>query len=195
MCQSRVSEQSRYIMKKILLLIVLSLAFFNAEYNANAQIQTKFWGLDLAKSYSSLKAVRDFISDDCEYAVIEGNNIRALNGDFGGYKWGLVNFQFHKRNKYALYGVEFSDNFNTKRAAEVLFDQLYLSLTEKYGDVDELSDEKDDTICLWADMKNCCFLRLINGESQGGVTYWYVILYYCNRDLLNFITQEGVDEL
>lgn len=163
---------------------------------ANAQIQTKFWGLELSKSYISLYAVKNMISDKCERIEIKDNSISGRNGKFGGYNWGFVDFGFYKEasSHFTLSQVYFTDYSDYKTAKE-RYDYLLSALSNKYGESNtKISSEQ--TVNYWSmpSKPHCCFLFL---KKQNDISEdcWSTTLVYSNHELLKLTLKEDTDEL
>lgn len=159
---------------------------------AHSQIQNKFWGLVLSKSYTSLTQVKDLINDKCEYVYIEEDNITACKGKFGGYEWDFINFSFYK---YRLYNVRFSSVFKEKSTAEDRFNGLKMSLQSKYSEMDVSNPEKYSFF--WRDNErgHSCNILMHLAESNSGELLWYVHLSYFDAKLLNKAVSEDEEEL
>ena len=97
---------------------------------SNAQIQTKFWGLELSSFYyESLETLEGRISDRCKYTQVRDNSIVAMDGKLGGYDWNFVTFRFYKGEfSRGLYAVSFSKNYETRVYAKPTYTQLLESL-------------------------------------------------------------------
>lgn len=180
-------------MKKYLsILITLCLCV-----SVNAQIQTKFWGLELSNWYSSLEAAKEIIADKCDYAYIEDNCIKANQGNFGGYEWKFITFDFYKgAMNYSLFDVNFSSNHQTYSSAKNKYDILLSSLTNKYGIPYTNDEDPEDVSHIWADDGEYrCMLEITRAESKGGEIYWYVTLDYYDLELLSLKVKKENDEL
>lgn len=167
--------------------------------NLNAQIQTKFWGLELSKWYPSLSNAKSIISDRCEYVSLEVNNkLLAMDGSFGGYSWEFATFSFYKGEDWSvLYDVYFSNPYTQYDTAKSRYDSLLESLSDKYGNSYVTKDEFDDVINIWSeDLSDIrCMLRLHRAESKGGENYWYVDLNYYDMNRIEKIVEQQDDEL
>ena len=138
---------------------------------ANAQIQTKFWGLELSEYYPSLESAIGIISDRCEYTDIEDNTIVAMDGKFGGYEWKFVYFAFYNEAHYkVLYNVRFSDNHKNRDTAMSEFESLAKSLKNKYGEPPICENSNDKIVNMWIDEDGTysCMLQVEKGTSKGG---------------------------
>ena len=165
-------------------------------YIANAQIQTKFWGLELSKRYTSLTAAKSIISDRCAYSRIDGNNIEASDGTLGGYDWGTVVFNFSQDN--TLYSAGFASEHDYLYEAKNKCQQLLNSLTAKYGE--PTFDRTDVTegyveYKTWLDEsgKYYCILAIPNPTIED--TTWYVTLIYTDLELFSQLREQQEDEL
>lgn len=178
--------------------IIITLLSVCLSVSASAQIQTKIWGLELSKFYSSLEDAKNQISSRCDYAEVDGESISATRGSFGGYDWNFIDFSFY-RGSYsrALYNVHFSSYHQTRDSAKSKYDSLADALTNKYGETLNTSNEYDSAHYMWTehDSPYSCSLRLLRNESKGGEMYWYVILSYCDHDLLDLALESVNDEL
>lgn len=165
----------------------------------SAQIQTKFWGLELGnKYYNSVKEAQAIISTHCEFNEIEGDAITAFNGSFGGYEWRFVDFSFIKGTiYYSLFDVTFSHNFSNYESAKKRYDSLCETLNKKYGIIYNTRKENNELSDTWSDnnTSNRCLLRLHKEVSKGGETFWYVDLSYWNGYLLERAIAKDEDEL
>lgn len=161
---------------------------------ANAQIQTKFWGLELSKRYSSLMVAKNIIANKCQYAEIKGNEISASKGSFGGYDWNFIDFDFYNQSFYL---VHFSSYHTTRELAKYKFDSLLRALSNKYGDPYNSSDDYEDITRLWITPESqiSCTLSINKSESKGGDVYWYVDLSYYDKYLLVQSKLQDEDEL
>lgn len=162
-------------------------------YMANAQIQTKFWGLELSKRYTSLTAANSIISDRCSFSTIIDNNIiEANNGTLGGYDWGTICFYFCKDGIYqALYSAGFASRHEYLYEARDKYQKVLNSLTSKYGDgirINDLGIESKG----WIDesRKYLCTLTIVKQD-----TAWYVTLVYNDQDLVTYYQEQQEDEL
>lgn len=167
--------------------------------NSNAQIQTKFWGLEMSKSYYvSLETLRDIISHECEYAKIEGNTVSTLDGTFGGREWDFSRFEFYNDGQSnRLYSVRFSSYHNSYGSAKGKYDSLLSSLSGKYGEARDYSKSENELSKAWGltDSPYGVSLDLTFSESAGGEWYWYVVLWYIDYDTLNLSIKQNDEEL
>lgn len=180
-------------MKKLAILF-LALCFY---VSANAQIQTKFWGLELSKPYTSIEGAQGIMDDRCEYSFIDNNSILAGKGTFGGYEWNHVSFQFHKKNLYwFLYKIAFSSHHTTITYAIDKYSFLLESLKVKYGEP-TFHNMDEGVVVIWNDANNShgCSLSWTKSESKGGEVFYYVDLEYYNVDYLREVYQQGKNEL
>ena len=166
---------------------------------SNAQIQTKFWGLELSSFYyESLETLEGRISDRCKYTQVRDNSIVAMDGKLGGYDWNFVTFRFYKGEfSRGLYAVSFSKNYDTRISAKPIYTLLLESLTNKYGTPIELKNEYTKTSVAWGSKegKYRCSLELMEGESRGGKMLWYINLDYWDDNLLTLSIKQEEDEL
>lgn len=159
---------------------------------ANAQIQTKFWGLELSEHYTSLTSAKNIISDRCAYASVEDDSIYALVGKFGGHTWNLVTFGFYQGvYSKALCSVSFIKECDDKDSAITMYTSLMRSLNDKYKDCSKVIG--DDMQAIWSDSvdKYRCSLTL-DGKTNG---VWFVTLIYCDRGLLELALEQEESEL
>lgn len=173
-------------MRRLLIVLALLISVI-----ANAQIQTKFWGLELAKCYGSLDEAREIISQRCKHSMIQDNQIVALDGNLGGYNWNYATFSFLDNT---LYSVSFVSYYKTFEDAVDKTAHLEVDLTRKYGK----SYKAEGTLTYyWADedFTNKCYLDLSEGMSNGGEKLWYITLNYWNKSLNENATQQIKDEL
>ncbi len=178
--------------------IILCLLTIGLYAIANAQIQTKFWGLELSKHYSSLNQVREIISDRCDYAIIDGDSIIARVGSFGGYDWSHIMFGFYNEyNTKALYSVIFLNTYSTRASAKDRYDSLFNALSNKYGTPEDIGSTYDDFRYRWSDedSNNSCLLRLNIEEAIGGNLCWCVCISYLSHDYAELASEQDEDEL
>lgn len=167
--------------------------------NSNAQVQTKFWGLEMSKTYYvSLETLKDIISYECEYAEIEGDTIDALDGSFGGREWDFSRFSFYNDGQSnRLYSVRFSSYHNSYDSAKNKYDSLLRSLSSKYGEARDYSKSENELSKGWMFMDSPygVTLDLTFSESKGGGWYWYVVLWYMDYDTYNLSAKQDDAEL
>ena len=160
----------------------------------SAQIQRKFWGLELSKSYT-LSNAEQFISDKCEWSKINKEGITAYKGYFGGREWDFATFRFFA-NRYGntLYAVTFSNNYNTLASAQDTFNSLRKSLDDKYAAFKV--NDSDEMSATWLENDRIfCWLQMYRSESKGGDVFWYVDLNYIDGYYLDMATESSDDEL
>lgn len=179
--------------------IILLLAFFCISFSSSAQIQTKFWGLELSRRYLSLSQAKDIVSNKCKYVDIEENSIKAFDGFFGGYNWDFITFDFHKSTpvySWTLYTTSFSSYHKNSEDAKRKYQLLQNSLTTKYGSP-SLLERDDELLSSWAGAESriYCLLKYEKGMSRGGDMYFYVTLNYIDRDVLDLSVQQQESEL
>lgn len=164
--------------------------------NLNAQIQTKFWGLELSKTYTSLGSAKTIISDKCDFSEIDKTDIVAYEGSFGGYTWDSAYFCFHAdRYGYSLYEVIFSSHYKSSETARSRYNSLLKSLNNKYGEHYSSTNTYQDTSVFWKENRYACFLSIRESESRGGELFWYVTLTYLDSYYLDLSIEEGESEL
>lgn len=164
----------------------------------NAQIQTKFWGLELSKYYPSLSQATEIVSQKCKYARIEDDSIYAIGGSFGGYYWDSV--RFHFCNGYyskALDNVIFFSDHSSQSSAREQYNSLFRALCKKYSAPEKLSDSYDDISHRWRKegSKYSCMIRLLKIESTYGNTSWCVCLSYLDHHLAESVIAQEENEL
>lgn len=165
---------------------------------ANAQIQTKFWGLEFSNNYASLETAKNIISAKCDYAEIVGAEIVALDCNFGGYMWEGAAFSFYRGiNGYFLRQVSFFSQPSSYNSAKTKYNALFDSLRAKYGEPKSASNETDATFGLWADteLRFSCMLSLSNSQRKDGISYWGVSLLYTDIEVSNLAKQQHNAEL
>ena len=164
-------------------------------YMANAQIQTKFWGLELSKRYTSLAAVKNIISDRCASSRIVGNTIEAKNGTLGGYDWDTVGFYFHDDGKHqALYSAGFASGHEHLQGAKDRYQKLLDTLTSKYGERISLNEGIESKGWIDDDMRYLCTLSMHKSIGEEG-TIWMVVLVYNDQDFVSYLQKQQEDEL
>lgn len=177
-------------MKNLLLAVAF---YFLMSFAANAQMQTKFWELEIGKSYSSINEAASLIEDRCTSYRINSNALEVRQGRFGGYDWDFIDFTFAGRVEKKLYKVEFVNCYKTKGVAVDMATPLYQSLKNKYG-----MPEKTGTIeYRWSFQNDAhvCLLKVIESEGQGGGVYWYVVLTYCDLNSSRQVSNNEESEL
>lgn len=164
-------------------------------YMANAQIQTKFWGLELSKRYTSLTAAKGIISDRCASAKIVGNAIEARDGTLGGYDWDTVGFYFYDDGTHqALYSVGFASDHEHLQSAKDKYQKLLDTLTSKYGEGIPLNEGIESKGWIDDDMRYLCTLSMHKSIGEEG-TAWFVVLVYNDQDLVSDRQKQQEDEL
>lgn len=174
-------------MKKILIIVLAFLCL-----NATAQIQTKFWGLELSSLYyESLETLKDKILDKCQYAIVDGDAIGAINGKFGGYYWDFVRFKFSmSRYGKVFYQAYFVSSHDTHIVAANKYDGILATLMEKYG---QPSKNQNGEV-LWFDENGryACTLKL---GGSGEEKSWSIYLMYADTSVLQEELEKEEDEL
>lgn len=163
----------------------------------SAQIQTKFWGLELSKGYVSISNAKDIIDTKCAYAYIQNDRISTRSGTFGGYNWDYTDFLFFNgHTSWILYKASFNSHHTTERNAIEKFYSLLESLVAKYG-APETSSIDEGIVSIWYDEKttNGCSLSRIKSESNGGEVLYYVSLEYYNAEYLRKVFYQEKSEL
>lgn len=167
-------------------------------YMANAQVQTKFWGLEISQQYASLSQAKRIISERCEYSAIEDNCILGQKGTFGGYEWDFANFYFHQEGlEHTLYLVVFQSYHKSREAAREKYQSLSNALTQKYGISPNTTKEVNGESSMWdvGDSRYNFSLHMEQSESQGKEMLWYVHIGYYDIDLLIARKDQSENEL
>lgn len=161
---------------------------------ASAQIQNKFWGLELSEYYPSIEFAKEIVSSRCESAWIDEKGIMTKNGRFGGYVWDRNSFTFYN---YRLAEVAFGSKHDKAKAEEKYLALLEI-LKKKYGtnlDSYEVHTSENGSLYnFWESDNdpNCCALALIKQDNSKN--YW-VYLIYRSRELRDLIKNEAENEL
>ena len=117
-------------MKRIVIAVLCIL--FSA--GMQAQIQTKFLGLELSKGYPTIERARDIIADRCERTEINGNLLFAYGVHFAGSKWESATISFYKiNNTNVIDAVSFVKSDMRRKELKSLFNDYLEALTNKYG--------------------------------------------------------------
>jgi hypothetical protein len=150
-------------MKKLVLSVFASIICMVC----NAEIQTKFWELELNKTYTSLEEAKKIINDRCQIAFTSKilNKINAVNGVFGGYEWKVADFYFNKTNRgYTFYMVSFFNEHISVDSANQEYEMIGKALTAKYGKPQGSLGNREQSKC-WIKGSTGCYLVCI--EEQG----------------------------
>ena len=118
---------------KRLAIILIAICF---GLNSQAQIQTKFWGLEMSAHYPSLEYAKKIIANRCESLEVNNklNQIIAERGVFGGQEWDYAGFYFHKScDGQTLHMVSFFNKYKSVTPAQREYEFLEEALTKKYG--------------------------------------------------------------
>jgi hypothetical protein len=178
-------------MKKLILVLIT----FCYCLISNAQIQTKFFGLELSKTYSSLGVAKSILSQRCEHIDIDKDEISAYNIQFGGHQWEGVRFEFFKTpTGYILYRVFFCNPDTEPAIAKVTHISLLNSLNKKYGKPIDKSDELQQIWILPPKTNICCSLLCVN-YSYGNRECWGLTLQYTDLIWLEEEKSENDAEL
>ena len=166
---------------------------------SNAQIQTKFWGLELSSFYNEpLEVLKDRISEKCQHAEIEKDAINATEGKFGGYFWDLISFKFQEsRQSNGFYQVHFVSCHETCVTAREKYETLRDILSDKYGTPKQLNedDNKGDAIWLDTNGKYTCYLSFSCTDATKVSKPWCVYIAYTDLDILKLKLNGERDEL
>lgn len=180
---------------KRLALILLAICF---GLNSNAQIQTKFWGLELSSFYyESLETLKNRITDKCQYAMVGDNEISAMNGKFGGYYWDYISFKFYKGEfSRGLHQVYFASNHADYSSARGKYNNLLETLVNKYGAPEQPQNSSKRNAANWfsTDRKYACSLSLVGSDNQGEEKPWTVYIMYADVNLLKLELNKEKEE-
>ena len=177
-------------MKNVLLVFAFC---FLISFPVSGQMQTKFWELELGKSYTSINEAALLIKDRCSSYRINGDVLSAFQGRFGGYNWDFIDFTFTGGSERCMFVVEFVNYYETKEDAVDMATPLYQSLKSKYG-----MPEKVGTIeYRWSFQENAhvCILKVFESESKSGDVYWYAVLTYSDIKAYKQTASNEDDEL
>lgn len=188
-------DEPRYYTRDIVMKKLITMLLTTCIYVvASAQIQTKFWGLEMGATYASLELAKETIKSKCHSCEIKENGIKSKGGQFAGYNWDFVDFSFYNNT---LFFVHFSSYYKTQDLANEKFYSLYYSLITKYGQpFSENHNNKTSLSDVWCDDTSMrCFLHLLKAESMAGHENWYVNLTYYNNNIFNMSLEAELDEL
>ena len=162
--------------------------------NSKAQIQSKFWGLELSKTYPSLRYAGNIIANRCESLEVHDglNQIIAEQGVFGGNEWDYAGFYFFESSVgQTLYMVSFFNKYKTILPAKRTFDLLAEALTDKYG-TPIIKEDETVLLNLWGKKSEdaCCLLK---ANQEGNLII--ISLDYINQSVLQESIQQNRNEL
>jgi hypothetical protein len=158
-------------MKKIIILICLICCGFSA----NAQIQRRFWGLELGISTKE-DVKRVLIANGCEYEQNTGgaDNIASfgLEGlSFGGYSWSPI-FAFDNNILYRVtmimmpWGIgSEGETYNINTSS--IFHQLRSILSSKYSNAEIISTSTPQSLFIARDSRTVVALEIHTNKELG----------------------------
>ena len=153
---------------------------------ASAQIQRKFFGLEMNKVYTFPNNAASIIKERfLQVEVVDENTIAARSGKFGGYNWDWAKFEFHIS---MLYDISFLFQTRTKEDVQTRFDSLVDDLTRKYGE--SLGDEK---FRVWHEKGGSLICTLIISQSED--QDWNLMLRYVDTYIEELENKKNKDEL
>lgn len=173
-------------MKKYLLILFLISCICTTE--SMAQIQRKFWGMELSISTRQecidLLTQKGFtISNSREDRIIAEGSIR-----FGGYDWESMMILFSKEKCSAVYFVNLVTSINEK-ACDFIWEGLCEKLKRKYSS-SFIKEDTEKNILFFTDSNT----GLITNYSMG-IANKVLSLNYYDINLSNTQSQSDDDEL
>ena len=162
--------------------IILSLL---VSVTANAQIQTKFWGLEIGKEYPSLEYVENIIKDKCKETLIYEGYVGAFNGSFAGYTWDAILLEFSKGETKTFQSIKYAFQSSDRDKARKRLIELEEKLTLKYGQPISVSQHEPNKMkyfLVWGeeDHQNVCVLQSKKTEDTF-ISEWLVVLQYFDK--------------
>lgn len=179
---------------------------------SNAQMQTRFWGLQFGYTWSSLESAKGRIAGHCAHSFVDNNTVTAYQGTFGGYDWDIIDFHFFQDSPKAykiFYLVTFHKIYETLESAQSTYESILNSLRYKYGyhldkETMELAQEYDEILAMSGHNEYCkrtwlidsygCSLCMQYIEIQGR-EFISVNLTYADREYLNKSVRQSREEL
>lgn len=174
--------------------ILLVIGIYNI---ADAQIQRRFWGLELHACYKTIQIAKNQITESHNSVEISNNNnqIFVYGGEFGGLYWDLASFGFYNNkinDSYDLVDVSFLSVHESYGSAEVIYNALSRRLKNKYGAPVYESKNSDSASFDWEDSENyICSLLISKSLDQK----WSVALIYTCWELKNLCLKQKEEEL
>lgn len=177
------------IMRRLFFIIcLLSISIF-----VSAQkVQSHFFGYGFG---SMMYHMERAMNQNGYYNDKENNErLHAQNVNFGGKTWSFVDFYYYRNQ---LYGVCFSESYNTKSEALSTFNMLKGKLKKKYEGIywDTKPNDLGIKELIADDNIRSMFLNIHYGRSKGGEMYYYVDLCYYENDLWEDSMNESDNEL
>jgi hypothetical protein len=171
--------------------ILLVIGIYNI---ADAQIQRRFWGLELHACYKTIQLAKNQITESHNSVEISNNNqIFVYGGEFGGLYWDLASFGFYNNkinDSYDLAEVSFLIVRENYGSAEVIYNALSHRLKNKYGAPVYESKNSDSASFNWEDSeKYICSLLIDKSCDQK----WIVALIYTCWEL-KYLCQKQIEE-
>lgn len=177
--------------------ILLVIGIYNI---ADAQIQRRFWGLELHGYYGTIEIAKSEIAKRCASLSMRADNeILAYGGVFGGFDWDLTSFEFYvnKNNEsYDFMQVTFLSVHKDYNLAELRYNALSRMLKNKYGTPVSESSNSDDASFYWIDLENyICGLRISKSFDYNTNQEWAVSLIYTCGELNELHQKQKEEEL
>lgn len=158
-------------------------------------IQDEFFGIPMYSPYSEVKSR---MSDRGYYDVsMDRNELLYRNIDFAGLNWDFCRFTFNNERKFV--GIEFQQYSYSEKMTKQNYQNLKDRLQEKYSTDNGFESAEDAE---WEPDKNInivfgtiysnifCSLSASYSESQGKNMYYYLVLTYYDRSILEDLDDE-----
>ena len=158
-------------------------------------IQDEFFGIPMYTRYSEVK---NKMSDQGYYDFsMDRNELLYRNIDFAGMNWDFCRFTFNNERKFV--GIEFQQYSYLENIVRQRYQDLKVRLQEKYSKSNGFESAEDAE---WAPDKNInivfgtiysdifCSLSASYSESQGKDMYYYLVLTYMDKSMLENMDNE-----
>lgn len=161
---------------------------------ASAQMQTKFFGLELGKEYNSnLDLLRADLKKYSSWIETKRDQLTLHDVKFGGYDWNFARYDFAGHDKKKLVAAGFAKSSEDQQELGLKMASLMIKLYEKYGEPSpESKVEEKDSLLTWDldDGRHRCMLSF--SEYKG---LWIMTLMYISMEAGRQAKQSEINEL
>lgn len=201
-------------MKMRLLFACLALFIATAAF-AQTDVQDTFYGVKIRSSYNEMKAstdLKDIMKDKYKYYNwgyrhaydwVDGKKerVRFPEMNFGGRNWNYCEYYFN--DDKVFYQIRFYSGTKEPAVTRDTYESLLKDLKLKYSGqsgitVSEDTDWDDDqsiSTVFTGDNGMTCELRYSYEAARSGQMYYYVFLYYYDRELKKEAKYKWLEEL